>query len=148
MNELVAHAGVNKLASARSEAIIATIKGLGKRAKDTAKGKKWTGAEKHLADLNKVKQNPRVTVDTRGAEKALAAAKSERIAQGKKVGAGIAAAGIGAMALRSALKRGGSKGIASLTKKQKLIKMMKKNPKATAAAGVGGGVGLAALLSK
>ena len=61
---------------------------------------------------------------------------------------GVAAAGAGALALRAALKRGSSKGLASLTKKEKLIKMMKKNPKATAAAGVGGGVGLAALLSK
>lgn len=61
---------------------------------------------------------------------------------------GVAAAGAGALALRAALKRGSKKGIVSMSKKQKLIKMMKKNPKTTAAAGVGGGVGLAALLSK
>ena len=66
-------------------------------------------------------------------------------------GLGVAAGGaltIAALAKGIKAMRGGKSSVLPLTKKEKLIKMMKKNPKATAAAGVGGGVGLAALLNK
>lgn len=110
-------------------------------AKGGGKNAKKAKAKKHRELEAKIQQGPKNI----GAAEAATAKARKQLAIGA---GGVAAAGAGALALRAALKRGSSKGLASLTKKEKLIKMMKKNPKATAAAGVGGGVGLAALLSK
>lgn len=65
----------------------------------------------------------------------------------KQLAIGATGAVITAAALRAAMKSGSKTTLSSLTKRQKLIKALKKNPKTTAAIGAGSGVGLAALLS-
>tara|TARA_Y100000114_G_scaffold22257_1_gene18002 strand:+ start:12101 stop:12550 length:450 start_codon:yes stop_codon:yes gene_type:complete len=146
MDENLTVAELSKLAGPKTEAIMAGLQSIGKRAKNTVKGKKLVNAEKRLENLNALKSNKAFKVDTKNAEKSVAAAKSERIAQGAKAGAGLAAAGAAGVLLTKALKRGG-KSVMSTSKKNKLIKAMKKNPKTTAAvAGGTGAVGLASLL--
>ena len=147
MDENLTVAELSKLAGPKTEAIMAGLQSIGKRAKNTVKGKKLVNAEKRLENLNALKSNKAFKVDTKNAEKSVAAAKSERIAQGAKAGAGLAAAGAAGILLTKALKRGSKGAVMSASKKDKLIKAMKKNPKTTAAvAGGTGAVGLASLL--
>ncbi len=146
MQELLEQASMDKLAATRKETIMAGLRGALGKAKDTAKGKKWTGAEKHLGDMNALKANKNIKVNTKGAEKAVETAKSERIAQGKKVGAGLAAAG-GIAMLAKALKRGGKSAVMSKSKKDKLLAALRKHRKPlTIGAGVAGTAGLASML--
>jgi hypothetical protein len=114
----------------------------------TAAKNKYRSSKKAVEDFaGKVKgDNIGTALLTRSPEKfekAIATSSKAR----KQLAVGVTGAVITAAALRAAMKSGSKTTLSSLTKRQKLIKALKKNPKTTAAIGAGSGVGLAALLS-
>lgn len=168
MDENLTVAELSKLAGTKTEAILAGLQAIAKRAKSGTKevGARLTGAnvkaEKAAVESAREAKSAIPKAGGKNARKAnakkhkelqtkidqgpKAIADAERKSRNARLVAGGTAAALGIAGIAKAMKRG-SKAAPMLGKKDKLIKAMKKNPKTTAAvAGGTGAVGLASLL--